>query len=154
MHHRCKGIGSDACVADEKLYVVAATGGIDRQFIRCHPGLKRERTFAYEFHDRCFSGRFAEAGVRAGFDGVATCDAMLALPVEAEHHVVFFADSQLELGVNIYPNPASNFIIIEANKEMSKVFIFRIDGQLILSQEVVGSLCKIELSGETQSCFL
>ena len=57
----------------------------------------------------------------------------------------------MEAGVNIYPNPASDYLMIEANKEIARVKIFSIDGQLILSQRVVSNMTKIELAGETQA---
>lgn len=38
------------------------------------------------------------------------------------------------LGVNIYPNPANDFIAIEAGSEITNVNVFSIDGRLLLTQ--------------------
>jgi len=48
-------------------------------------------------------------------------------------------------GVNIYPNPVTDFLIVETDKEMSRVDIFTVDGKLVSSQLVSGTSSKFTL---------
>lgn len=53
--------------------------------------------------------------------------------------------------VNIFPNPAIDFFIIESEKQMSKVEILNINGQILVSQEVFGNFVKLNLLVKNQS---
>ena len=62
------------------------------------------------------------------------------------------ADTNIEF--SIYPNTAEDYIIIETEKEISKVNIFSIDGRLLVSKTVFDSSIRIELPVENQSLLL
>jgi hypothetical protein len=48
--------------------------------------------------------------------------------------------------IAVYPNPATDYIVVEGSTTGSKVVVYNVLGQIVISKEVTGSTQKVELS--------
>ncbi len=67
---------------------------------------------------------------------------------------VGIAPTLLESDVSIYPNPASDYLIMEQLNGSSTVKIFTLDGRLVYNNQQENSYLKIDVNGWSKGMYL
>jgi hypothetical protein len=61
------------------------------------------------------------------------------------HTIVTGVDESAQNALQVYPNPANDFLFISGTTEMERVSIFDVSGKLVMSNELIGNTCNISM---------
>jgi hypothetical protein len=70
------------------------------------------------------------------------------------HNVVTGMDESEQNTLQVYPNPANDFIYIAGTTEIDRVLIFDVSGKLVLSTELTGVNNTCDISTLNQGAYL
>lgn len=85
-------------------------------------------------------------GAEIGYDLFGWTNGDDNYPVFDREERMFMDVTDSDLNVNVYPNPAKDFVKIESNN-IQRVMVYNMFGQLIIDNEVSGNETRIELNG-------